>query len=765
MKRMARIVLAGASALLAGCGGLDSLDLEGVVIGSEPVVEAQVQVWKLGEDGIRLSALDIEARTDEQGRFQLRLEIGDLPVQVTASGGTTSEYWAAERYGLDGKTNEHWDENWHHHYEAVLTQFRIDEPVRPFVVSPVTTVVAALAEQRFREGMDARYLDSLRQARDLMDEHFDLDTGATIPDRKPGASMTAGVRHALALTGLSDVARDMAERSGYSVESMNTWILTAKLVEDAWGPGALLDGIGPDGELSFDTCSPPCALSGDTLRTELARHLVAGFLRSPQNDTGLDYSDVGEWLKQLMESDVPGLFPGPAVGQLDDGAPVIQMLSSPMADERFDRITFDVNAAPIHDPGAMTIDLAQGFGGNDCPEVYKHINLMWDSADNPIRFRFAVLDDVAGASEAGIRVLVRPEGDLQSFSAPARAAGWTAGGVQQFEATITRADVPRLADTEGRFLVEIHAADWLGHEAAPVRGCWDNRPLPAQPWVGQARLASGPDSLQSVGLEPVNNLAPLLNGVGLDRGKGVMEFDVRNGTDDLIYMTLNYSQPAATYSKSWVETYTALYTSDVPDSTCLLPPVTCPFDLPPDVGTYWPPPMEGTLASLVGGVRVWEVGAGTRVEIPPCQGCDVNEYRLEPRRASGEPRLYLVALVVTNLAELAPRLDAEPPGFYQDIPIDPIDQPTVITGLLLDTFRMCEGEDDTGACTKQTVYRSYRALTRANITLYALTAAGQLSATESLSTYQPLPQANTFGLPLRIEAVQWISNEGPLPLP
>jgi hypothetical protein len=307
--------------------------------------------------------------------------------------------------------------------------------------------------------------------------------------------------------------------------------------------------------------------------------------------------------------------------------------------------------------------------------------------------------------------------------------------------------------------------DWVGHESVVMRSCWEHRPLSAQPWVGQASVATGPDSLQAVGLEPVNNLAPLLNGVAVDQGKGLMEVEVRNGTDDPIYLTLDYAQPAATYRKDWIETYTELHTSTTPDSTCLLTPVTCPFG-PPAVDTG-PKEDEGMLADLVGGVKVWELHPeGTTIEIPSCQGCEVNEYRLEPRRGPSEPRVYRVALVVTNLAELGPRLASEPPAFYQDTMIDPSYEPTEITGVLLDTLRECTQDDSSGTrCVLQKVYRSYRALTRAFIRLDALTVVGQLGATGALSTYRPLPQPHTFGLPLRIEAIQWTSIEGPLPLP
>jgi hypothetical protein len=718
------------------------------LVGSEPVRGATIEVWRLDERGeaIAPAVAGCEPGTGcetEDGRYVM--EVGDLvpPYLVTARAGTTGEFWATGAFELRDEV----------HLQAVVTRW-IRRQTGTVVVSPLTTLARGLADRRFELDMEPTYVDAVNHAHEVIGAHFGIDPIRTVPASRMDASMTEDVRHALALIGLSSIMAEFAERSSLSTQSMNIIALTDALIRDIQGPGATFDGIGPMGPVELDSCRPePCLLTADTLRHELARQLLSRYLRSPWNDTGLDYGDVGEWLGYVTGNADPALFPGPSMGTLDDGSPVILIRPSFVADERLDSITFDGNSAPIHEHSTVASDLAQGFDGADCPVVYKHVNTMWDPTDNPIHVRFAALDDVVGISKEGIRVAVRAESASESFAVPAMATAWVTGGME-YEVTITRADVPRLADTEGRFLIEVQATDWLGHESVVMQGCWEHRPLSAQPWVSQGRVATGPDSLHSVGLEPVNNLAPLLNGT--DPGKGVMEFDVRNGTDDAIYVSLSYSQPVASYSKSWIETNAELFTSTTPDDTCLLEPVTCPTEPPP--GTIQSPGIDGPITELINGIRVWDVTTGIPVDVSPCEGCDSDEYRLEPRRGPGEPRTYRATLFVAELAEL--RLD--PSARYDDVLIHPIREPTEITGTLLGVIRQCDAWDMT-RCLIHTAFTRYQALTEAFITAGQFVLTGQLRPAVGVPRFIPRAQQNTFGEPVRLESFVWSTSETDLP--
>jgi hypothetical protein len=240
---------------------------------------------------------------------------------------------------------------------------------------------------------------------------------------------------------------------------------------------------------------------------------------------------------------------------------------------------------------------------------------------------------------------------------------------------------------------------------------------------------------------------------------------LRNGTDDLIYVTLAYTQPETSYVKSWIETNAEVYISLTPDSTCQLPPVTCPNDLPLDATTDSHLDIAGTIPTLIDGVRVWEVTSGAPVERFPCDTCDASEFVLQPRRGPEEPSQYRVQLVTRALPELAPRHEWEPVDVYVDTPIHLIYEPTEITGKLLQSIHKCESPDMAGGCTKRTIYRRYRALTEASLVIDSMIATGQSRARLGLSRYVPDGQSNTLGVPVRLEGLWWSSTEGPLPAP
>src|SRR5690606_14226721 len=82
---------------------------------------------------------------------------------------------------------------------------------------------------------------------------------------------------------------------------------------------------------------------------------------------------------------------------------------------------------------------------------------------------------------------------------------------------------------------------------------------------GEPREVTGPDSFRDgAGLEPDKILAPLLNGVPREQGKGIVEFEIRNGTREEVYVTLGYEQPLPEYTKSWIIAYGLVSETSVP---------------------------------------------------------------------------------------------------------------------------------------------------------------------------------------------------------
>ncbi|ACY16322.1 hypothetical protein [Haliangium ochraceum] len=158
---------------------------EGVVVGSEPVRGATVEVWQVNDDGARIGGGPHRtAETDEQGRFAIHTgRRFKPPFVVIATGGTTSEYWSAD-----------------------------------------------------------------------------------LPTRETEGQVTEAVRHGLVLAALSGIAHQAAQANGRSLQAMNILHVSEALAEDARGPGALIDGVGPDGAVALGTCGDACLLPADALR-------------------------------------------------------------------------------------------------------------------------------------------------------------------------------------------------------------------------------------------------------------------------------------------------------------------------------------------------------------------------------------------------------------------------------------------------------------------------------------------------------------------
>ncbi|ACY18307.1 hypothetical protein [Haliangium ochraceum] len=323
-------------------------------------------------------------------------------VYKIATGGTTSEYWSDDTLTLEERQE----------LRASITYAwlrRAKEPGIPLVLSPLTSAAAALGEARQAEGLEADFESAADAAYGLLEEHFALDLRADVPTRETAGQVTEAVRHGLVLAALTGIAHQAAQANGRSLQAMNILHVSEALAADARGPGARLDGVGPDGPVALGTCGDACLLPADALRGGIGRALAGDFLVSAANATGLGFADLSEYLLGLAAGSAAPLFGDAPSEDLDKVPASLALAYSPVFDETRDRVDARAGQPPVHvhDP-ATPIDLAQGVA-DTCPVVFKHADLLRaplaSGADsNPLRWRIAASDDLVGVRADDIDV-------------------------------------------------------------------------------------------------------------------------------------------------------------------------------------------------------------------------------------------------------------------------------------------------------------------------------------------------------------------------
>ncbi len=297
-----------------------------------------------------------------------------------------------------------------------------------------------------------------------------------------------------------------------------------------------------------------------------------------------------------------------------------------------------------------------------------------------------------------------------------------------------------------------------------MQRCWEHIPLAAPLRVRNVGEAVGEGALHENSLETGNNLAPLINGVALEQGRAVMELDVVNGTAETVYVTLGIEQALATFRKSWQKTNAFLFPGGA--SGCI-GTGDCSFGFPPDKRTVIVSDETGAVTGLVSGIVIHDVLTGQRIE--PCEGCDPGEYRFEPRVALGNPRVYRIRLVVTDLGFLAPQPLGVNFGPFADLPLDAEVLPIPITGRTFGRVRECQFPGDTPfECESELVHQHYLALTEASLSLPWLRLSARISPIPELPALFLRPQPELFSGTLAVESYQWETAElslPPLPLP
>jgi hypothetical protein len=770
---MLRIIGTGSLlAVLALCGGcfavaadpepLSRGTIEGtVILGIEPIAYAHVEAFRLDErSGAPDPGLVAMTDADSSGHFKLDMGAAYGTILLVATGGQAREHWHTELLTLAGDAE----------LSAVIPQYWPATP-RNVVISPFTTMAAALARGRLAARRDGTFRDAAIRAHELMNEHLDtspalgLDILETQPAdvRRPASAWNAGVAHGLALAGLSTLAGRIAEETPDSSAVVNTITLTAKLAEDA-SAGGIFDGNG--GELDVGVCIPPpgctgpdcqlCRLGANTLRRDLAESLLFWFVPSEHNGTGRDFMDVARLALGMAENMDPDLFGPGDIVPLDPDAPAIAMQPSQLRDERGDAITFTVHAEPVHEPLGTMIDLNVD---TQCPTVYKHVNRMDDASQNPLRWRLSAIDAGVGVKLVEYRVRELFSGAWLTEWMPVAPV---APGSQEHAIVLLRRDIPALATMEGVFEIQIRARDWFENVSATVSRCWQHVPLAAPLRVLPAVEATGPGSLHAVSIHDPDtfDLSMLINAT---TAREIMWFEVQNGTDDPVYVTFDYAQPSAEYDLTWQRSNVELSSDTAPPGCTITLDGTCPDP--------WPAEYESDGAVLVNqrlpgdawNLRILDITTGMPVTVNVCEGCDANEYQFGARVDATRPRRYKIALVIDDLSALAPKHPLEEMEQYDDIELAPSILPGLfITGKRYGTIFKCK-RSVMGICEEAATYRHYRAIRSAALRIAIATITGRVAPTADIAPRLPSAQSSTFGVAPTIPSFTWSVDELALP--
>jgi hypothetical protein len=770
---LARIALALATACGVSCTSpLSDGVLTGTVMLGLPVSGAEVRVWRLDLDGQRRDSKPIaETTTDEDGRFRVELgaTFGNLLVETT--GGQARELWATEPIdlepGLDAADR----------LVAVLPLY-VPVPEREIVVSPFTTVAAALAERRLTLGEESVYHEAMQRAHALLGQHLgDIDITDTPahPIGEPVSQLTARVRHGLVLGALSLLAGRMADAAGASVRGVNTMILTHALVADASSETARLDGIGPEGPLELGQCQPQpdcpdcrplCRLSANTLRIDLAETLAFHLVGSMVDGTGLLFGDVAGLADDIAAGVEPLLFGDVAPGAIrDEQGPLVSVLASPFFDEDRSVIDFDTMLQPVLGHlEAARLDLASLFMGDCTRALHKHVAGLRALDDNPLRWRFAVSDNAAGFELEDIQVNIRPAStltphplDVVPIDVPE--GGYAPGSV--FEVVALADAVPALAEVEGRFDIEISAVDRLGNPGPVLRGCWQHVPRAAPLYAGrEAQIVLGPGSADSVNLD--NDEVHRLFGERLDPAFAFpfVRIPVQNNTDELVYLTPAIDELIGTYDRTWIAARAFLRDDDNPDDCLTTSPPTCSQALPRE------PRLEDTVEnqSLPGpadpnafvALRVVDTAGGF---VDECSECRPGEFRLAPGRA------YELQVVITTLDFLVPEgIDT---SRITRISVGPVGDRAQLTGFVDESsFHLCD-TSMAGICTRHLFFALYQALTAARIDIQSIRISARTAPTATLPPRVPRParsaNVSTLSSPV-FTSYAWSTTEERIPV-
>jgi hypothetical protein len=735
--------------------------IDGIVVLTGPVNNAVVEVYRASESGAYGLTPAFRTRTDAYGRFSFSVgsfpglpedPTKSFPIVVLAREGETYAPGSDEVIELEDRI----------HTEVVITNTRPGSQL-DVVLSPLTTLTKAVGTQRLERGMEATFTDAIVRAHEMMDAHFmvDLRYVVPVPTDVRARSLTPEVRYMLALAGLWSLEQSIATRSG---QSLPPFTLVDALRDDVNGPGAIFDGQGKDGVVTVGNCSPACELGPQTLRFDLTQALMADFIPSPANGTGLDYPEIATYLYWLAGNMEPGLFGGtPALGFDDTERPEPAALASPFFDESKNLVRFDASLRAVHEhTEAARVDLASVLEDGSCDRVlHKHVDTLRAAVDdNPLRWRLTARDNLTGVGVEDIRAVLRPGGAGPGHELPVAKVPAVDGEAPAFDIVVP-GDIAALAQVEGRMELEIQASDRLGNLAAPLVGCWQHVPLAAPVHVAPLALASGPGSLAGADLDN-DEVAALLGGaLPADLGYPLVRIPVTNGSGEVVYLTPQLDALAGTYDRTFVSAR-ALVREDARVDTCIAgSSPACSTALPreprqEDRVVARPLPALTSSAPFVA-LRVVDAQSGAVVA---CDECRPGEARLDPGRS------YEVQVIATSLDFLLPAgVDADR---VSRIEVGPAGDRQRLVGIVDEVEHVYCAEPDmaAGLCRGHRIFDLYQALTEARIDIQSLRISARTAPGVTLPPRTPRPSASaadaTFSVPLST-SYAWSATEPSIP--
>lgn len=225
---------------------------------------AEVRVYAIKQDGGPGELLAGPVQTSAEGNYSLSVA-AEGPVIVVSSGGSFVDWATKGEVTLSSNQK----------LQAVSPGGASDETIN---VTPLTSMAAALAAERIREGANAAA--AVSQANDHVQQHFGVKgiIGTAIPDltRADGASGAprAAVDYALVLGGISMAAATLRVAPHDLVSA------AARDCADG-----RFDGKAGSAQLTLSTASGTIDLPATTFTSELKKW-VTDFQSSPSNASG-----------------------------------------------------------------------------------------------------------------------------------------------------------------------------------------------------------------------------------------------------------------------------------------------------------------------------------------------------------------------------------------------------------------------------------------------------------------------------------------------
>ncbi len=201
--------------------------LQGVLYSSEAIDEGLIHVFPVDpETGeIDYSQTLGSAYSDADGRFTVEISKYYPLLALVASGGETGEFWADRRIQLRASG---------HTFAIVAYGLPLERGdsghIQSVAMTPLTTLVKALADARYNQRKDGTFSDSLEKSHDLLYKHFigeaplryTCASQLTCLQPTTMTSWDEARKHAFWIAGFSAQANEVANREGYTLKEMNT---------------------------------------------------------------------------------------------------------------------------------------------------------------------------------------------------------------------------------------------------------------------------------------------------------------------------------------------------------------------------------------------------------------------------------------------------------------------------------------------------------------------------------------------------------------